>query len=274
VKQPKLKRRTTMLFNAPSPRGSNNAQLFLNSKGELLDRTGAYWGKSQIAKLPKLARDELPDNLRAPAPANGSAHGNEREAEERLTKLRRELEDLIGERGLDLLDESKGQILAVLQKHCGDATRARRGSATDNARRHRVAHDEPDHEGLVQFLRSKGLDEQSIAHVLAIAREEAEPEADGKDRLPANALHGGYGGRLTGASRDHDDFAERFPEAAKIGSVYGTSQFDQDQHDRRSARDRRQQAHDSVPGSEAERRLAKKFPGIERIGVGEWPKRR
>jgi hypothetical protein len=69
-----------------------------------------------------------------------------------------------------------------------------------------------------------------------------------------------------------DSFAATFPDAMRIGTaVPGRSQFD-GAHDRRTKRERRIAADAALDG--AADSLAEKFPGIENIGVGEWPKRR
>jgi hypothetical protein len=39
------------LFNAPSPRGTNHAGLYLTKAGTLVDKHGRAWGKSQIKTM-------------------------------------------------------------------------------------------------------------------------------------------------------------------------------------------------------------------------------
>jgi hypothetical protein len=66
------------LFACPSPSCRNDARLYLDSKGRLLDRRGAYWGKSQIRKmaldaaLPGPEWNERSDGVHLPA---HQAHG-------------------------------------------------------------------------------------------------------------------------------------------------------------------------------------------------------
>jgi hypothetical protein len=207
------------------------------------------------------ALDMMPDGL-SPAP-NAGATGHEREAEERLTKLRQELETLIGAGGLDLLDESKGKIIALLNRHCGSATKARRAGA-DKA-------DDDDDDAFAKYLRGRGLDESDIEEAKRIV---ASYEAPASDKLPVNALRGGYSGRLSGRSRDDAEahLLERFgPDGPiRIGAaVPGRGEFDDAQHDRRGARDRRLAA-DRADG---EANFLRRFPEAAHIGIGPWPRR-
>jgi hypothetical protein len=130
-----------------------------------------------------------------------------------------------------------------------------------------------------QHLRSSGLDESSIEEACEMVRrergEQAEPEA--RDRLPVSGP-GGLGGYRSGQSRQpgekifRSDFAERFPEAQRIGTATpGRSQFD-GAHDRRTTRDRQIAADAMAPAAGA--RLLKKFPGIENVEIGDFPRRR
>jgi hypothetical protein len=239
------------MFACPSPKGTNHAQLFLNSKGELIDgKTGRYWGRSS-----KMAHDELPESLRS-----SPGVGKRDDVDERLNAMRQDVEGVIEK--LYLNDESKGAIIKAMLKHC-DAARERppvRGK--DAARGQRRARDqEPDHEGLVRFLRS-GEEEPSGEDVLAVS----------------GPLHAALARQTRQAGekpfRDPAQFSDRYPETDRLGAdrlgcgLFGSSQFDPAPP--LSSRDKRQ-AHDAA-GAEA--RLAKKFPGIENVKVGEWPERR
>ena len=46
------------MFPCPSPKGTNDAKLYLNERGELLDRWGRLWGRRQM-----LAFDALPPDF-------------------------------------------------------------------------------------------------------------------------------------------------------------------------------------------------------------------
>jgi hypothetical protein len=241
-----------MLFNAPSPKGTNHAGLFLTRAGHLVDRHGRDWGKSQIAKL---AMDELPSSARdLPKPELSEAERREVEEDERVKKLCGALETAMEK--LNLRPEYRGALLKIIEAH-----KKHEWGAKDA---------EPDHEGLREFLRSKGLDEESLREVFDII-ESAEEEPEGKDRLPVPATKRGYGGYRSGRSKDDgESFERKFPEAQRINhAVPGTGQFD-GANDRRGTRRSRQIAADAV-SPDAGDRLAKRFgEHVGKIKIGEW----
>jgi hypothetical protein len=250
-----------MLFPCPSPSGRNDAGLYLDRGGNLVDKHGALWGRRGT-----MAMDSLPDGM---SPSGTTApSGREKEALEQLKKLRNGVEKLLEK--LDLSDEVCHEFYNLLGVTKPRSLRdvgpnAERGAK--DSRRGRARDEEPDHEGLVKFLRSRGLDEQSINRVLEIARAAAAEEEEAEDKLPSNALH-------SGRSRDDvESFERRYPEAARIRTaVPGHLQFE-GAHDHRSTRRTRELAADAASDA-AGLRLAKKFPGIERIGVGLFDSRR
>jgi hypothetical protein len=238
------------LYNCPSPRGSNNAQLFLTKAGHLVDRHGRDWGKSQIARL---AMDELPSSARdLPAPELTPEQRAEVEEDERVQKLCHALEAAMEK--LNLRPEYAGALLKVIEQHKKHEWKTSGAGAKD---------EEPDRTGLHEFLRGRGLSEDDLEELDEIlARSEEEPA---EDRLPVPATKGGYGGYRSGRSKDDgQSFERKFPEAGRIGTaVPGRSQFD-GAHDRRSTRRTRKLAADAA-SAEAGRSLAEMFPGIERI---------
>jgi hypothetical protein len=189
-----------MLFDCPSPKGSNRAQLYLNSAGFLFDRNGGYWGKSQIVKM-KMAMDQ-----------GEPGHGETAEA---LLKLRNDIEECISEANLDLHPEARAEILKCLDRHVKPSMHQKRGmgpnyykghGATDDTIEERVAlrhvsgengHDEsaPDLEAFVKFLRQRGLDEEAIRAAIEIVQ----GSGDVEDRFPVSGV---LGGQLSGRSRD------------------------------------------------------------------------
>lgn len=257
-----------VLYAAPSPRRSNHTQLYLNKKGELIDgRTGSYWGMSGMARL-KIAKDAaLPDIT----PAPGAMPNPERDAEERLDAMRRDIEILIDSGHLDLADKSRGQIIEVLNRHCGAATQHRRNGADKPAR------DEEHHEGLRKLLREKGLQDDEIEKAIQIVKDKSEPKRNGKDRLPVSGP-GGMGGYRSNQSRQpnekvyrgRDDFAERFPEVARVQAFPEEYEW----REKERARDRRHAYDLAMDGNKADR-LAEMFgTHFTEIGIGCWPARR
>jgi hypothetical protein len=159
-----------MLFDAPSPKGTNRAQLYLNSAGYLFDRNGGYWGKSQIARLSRMAMDQEP------------GHG---EVAEALLKLRVDLEECISEANLDLHPEAKAEILKCLDRHVRPSQHQKRGLGPAwHERQQARDEDTPLHE----FLRGKGLAEGHVREAARLAEEHPRPplrraagEANGRD---------------------------------------------------------------------------------------------
>lgn len=118
----------------------------------------------------------------------------------------------------------------------------------------------PELEKFREHLRRKGnLDDEAIDHAVGLARDYMKHRrSNGADKLPVSGVHGGFGGKFSGRTRDNDDFAERFPEAARI----------EGEAPRDGGRDRRH-AMDKAPSRKARARLDAKF-GTERIRGDGW----
>jgi hypothetical protein len=202
------------LFDAPSPSGRNNARLFLNSRGQLLDRYGRHWGGSQIRKM---AFDALPPDFAA---GGKSAEETDWGKQDRHDEARSDLRRFCSKHGLDVgqqkeLSELFGRHLDRLPREAGAGT-------TDNAgplSRHGVPGDSDDDDEVVEkvreYLSGHGLDDESIETALEKVKRD---RAEAKDRLPVNALHGGMHGYRSGRSKDAEvDLSKEFP-----GSEYTT----------------------------------------------------
>jgi hypothetical protein len=257
------------MFACPSPKNTNHAGLYLTKAGHLVDRHGRDWGRSSMRRM---ALDQELDGM-SPAPSANEDDG----CEEKMKALRVELERLTDVDGLNLGDKARGAIIRLLQKHCPD-TWHRDGGA--KARDAEPAERDPD--GLKHFLRGRGLSEddlEELDEVLAAINERGEVS----DELPvAGAEHAALprgGGSVIKKHRepgektfqpasDSTSFLRKFPEAARIGGTFGSGQYDEALNDRRTARQRRLAADAS--GDAAGERLARKFPDLARIKVGEW----
>jgi hypothetical protein len=163
---------------------------------------------------------------------------------------------------------------------------------------------------LRHILRGYGLDDESVEEACEICRRELAGETT-EDELPISGP-AGAGGKLSKQSREPDEkvfrspghferrpplgttasseersmigeatyrsspasdsFAADFSDAMRIGFSYGSGQFDEERHDRRTKRQRRIAADAVSPASGA--RLSEMFPDIERVGIGCWPSRR
>jgi hypothetical protein len=217
-----------------------------------------------------MARDEMPDNLRSGSPAPS---GREHEANEQLKKLRTGVELLLEK--LDLSDEVRHHFYDLLRQTeprslygTGPNANLKHKGAKDVRNHHRSARDDDDVEAFIEFLRGRGLDEEAIEEARRIVERYEHPASD---KLPVSALRGGYGGRLSGATRDdlHEraETFEKFPGLANIKPDYSYREANR----RPSAADRKL-AYDA---GDAEQRLLKKFgpDGPGRVGLGMWPKR-
>jgi hypothetical protein len=175
------------MFAAPSPKGTNYQGLFLNSAGELFDRSGRRWGRSQIAKM---AQDAMPD-------LHGAVGAGEKsDYERREGELKAEMQKLCDE--FDLHDEVAAAVIGLVDKHFPsrslrgpgpNATLGKGAGARDRGPldRHRgPGGDEDEDDAIVErireFLASKGLDDEVIEE--ALKRVRTDREAAAKDRLP------------------------------------------------------------------------------------------
>jgi hypothetical protein len=212
------------LFDAPSPSGRNDAKLFLNSRGQLLDRYGRHWGGSQIRKM---AHDALPPDLGHGAAGAGETNEHERKASEMRAAMQKLMD------GFDLHDEVAGAISALLDKYFPAENRrapgpdaVRGAGARDRGgplSRHRAPgggdeddeSDGPDLERFARFLAQKGLDRTEIAEALKIVG-----AGEAEDEIPENAVHGGP--PIKGRVGPELDLAKEYPGSELVTrDVYG-----------------------------------------------------
>jgi hypothetical protein len=211
-----------------------------------------------------MALDELPQSL-APTGAN-----RDDGAEKRLQAMRIAVEKCMEE--CDLHDEIKAKFFSILNAHAPESAADKHGFGP----RSRFAKDATmssskqlkkairklaldaikrafDEEAFAKLLLEKGLDEASIEEAVEIARR-GRDEEEAEDRIPENAIHGGMHGHISGKAKD--DFAGRFPDAARIEADPERLAL---AHDRGSKRARRQ-AHDQAARVVAgEASLARKY---------------
>ena len=174
------------MFAAPSPKNTNNAGLYLTKAGSLIDKRGAYWGRSQIVKL---AMDAMPHDL------------GERDHERRGTDLQNEMQKLVDD--FDLHDEVGAAIMALYAKHFPvpnrrapgpDAVRGK-GARDGPLSRHRApGGDEDDDdddfaEKVRAYLSGKGLSDDDVEKAIEIARRDRAAKV--ADELPENAIANG-----------------------------------------------------------------------------------
>ena len=289
------------MFHAPSPKGTNNAQLFLTKAGVLVDRHGRNWGRSQI-----LAMDALPPDLKRkrkltyddvsatnmsssgepkkPMNWHASAARNDLNAAlEKLCKVMNwEHEDVAGQIG-DILDEAERE---QVQEHAASLGVGRGKGAGAGALDDADVDEDEVEERVREFLSSKGLDDQTISE--ALKRVKAD-RAAAKDRIPKNGMHGTGGHTSRGPSGSRAD-SDADMEAAYpgISNVMRDTLGELDPN--RNAPGYHSEVYRAglaaaaeLPGGGVSRRLsndaaaiasdadlAKEYPGIENVGTTMW----
>jgi hypothetical protein len=282
-----------VLYAAPSPSGRNDMKLYLNSRGELLDKNGAFWGRSS-----KMAHDEMPDGLTPASTAKPS--GREHEANERLKKLRVGVEMLLEK--LDLSDHVCRAFFDLLRQTEPRSLHDVGPNAKDAAKHRRARDEEPDRADLQEFLRGRGLSEDDLEEVDEIIEQAVSERGEVSDQLPVAAPRG-YGGRLSGQERKvearpamgtlstrershsplrtaefrsspaSDGSLESDRPWARIGTgTPGSSQFDPANPPPLMSKRVMRQAYDGADGKA--RAHLEDMLGFELPEVGPWPKRR
>jgi hypothetical protein len=189
------------MFAAPSPKNTNRAQLYLNKRGELMDRNGAFWGRSQIKKM---AMDAA---LGAPPDTGEREWGPQDWA---VNHTRHALGDAIEEactaHGLD--DEQHKALRDLVEQHLfGTAENKGMGAVDKSKGKGAIDEDDEIDRKVREYLKGHGLDDESVERAIAIARKDREAAAT--DRLPVPATRGGMGGYRSGVSKD--DFDVEYP---------------------------------------------------------------
>jgi hypothetical protein len=192
----------TTMFLCPSPKGTNNAKLFLNSRGELLDRRGNYWGRSQIMAMDAAMASSVPKKPHNPL-ASGARNDFDSALKELCGALGLETEEVAGQVG-DIIDKHERKQIQEYAQSLGGGKSAGAG-AVDRHRRGAGARDEDAEveQRVRKLLADKGLDEETIEEALEKVRAD---RAAAKDRLPVPATRGGMGGHLS-----KDDFDVEYP---------------------------------------------------------------
>jgi hypothetical protein len=175
------------MFNCPSPKGTNNAQLFLTGAGHLVDKHGRNWGRSSMRGLAQDAALASPMSSGPKRPFNPLASSARADLDTALKRLA----DALGLEHGKMADAIK----EIVEQHEGEAAAAHAQSLGAGGSKGAAAlDDDPDdddafvEERVREFLASKGLDSETIEE--ALARVKAD-RAAAKDRLPANAIKNG-----------------------------------------------------------------------------------
>jgi hypothetical protein len=122
---------TTLLFDAPSPRGTNYAGLYLTKGGTLVDRRGRSWGASQMRRmaLDAAMTSSVPKKPHNPL-ATGARNDFDSALKELCDALGLETEEVAGQVG-DIIDEhERKQIQEYAASLGGISTRMLADRAT------------------------------------------------------------------------------------------------------------------------------------------------
>jgi hypothetical protein len=221
------------MFPCPSPKGTNHAGLYIDRGGNLVDKTGALWGRRGT-----MAMDSLPENIRPgeshlpPEPKVGPWH----DSVTRKVLLRDELPP------------------------SPRSPRSPRAPGSDAERRLDM---------LLHFLLGLGLSRDDAELALEHARADLKT-GEVEDQLPVSGP-GGMGGRMSKQSREggekifeqqsraadnEEDFLRRFPDARRVGG--GTpAERPLSAKDRQLAADR----------ANSEASALRRFPELARIRI-------
>jgi hypothetical protein len=266
------------MFACPSPKNTNRAQLYLNKRGELMDRSGAFWGRSQIGKL---AMDAMPPDLHSASgprrphnPLASQARSDHAAALKKLSDVLA-LPEEVADRIKTIIEEAEREAIQEYAASLG-AGAGKGAAATDKNKGAGALDYDDDDDASVErrvreLLASKGLDDEAIEE--ALKRVRADREA-ARDSRPQNAIHGGRGGRLSGASKDAEvDLAKEYPGSEHTTlDVYGT-QPEPDRYGYDPAQrlpgggTSRRLSNDAAPLATDED-LAREYPGIENVIAG------
>jgi hypothetical protein len=193
-------------YACPSPRGTNNAQLYLTKAGHLVDKHGRSWGRSQIQAMAqdaalsskKSARKAAAKELKrvliaAVSKRRLTTDEVERgETAEQMLQLRREIEKVMAD--MDLHDEVRRELFAILNKHVRPEEHTKRGfgpkakfephpdvvggRGAGVAGKGAIDEDDAEEDGWVEkfrrYLASRNLDDTAIEAAVAIAKRDRE----------------------------------------------------------------------------------------------------
>lgn len=224
------------MFPCPSPSGRNDAGLYLDRAGNLVDRNGALWGRRNT-----MAMDSLPESVRAPHVPSASD-----DAEARVGMLKHIL------RGYGLDDKSCDEACQIARNElAGEVSGEDYIPASGLKSAGGMG-------GRLSGERSR-LGEGSRPSLGTLSSEKrSSPLAESEYRAsPASDA----------------SFDQRYPGVReRLGRpVHGNSQYDPPSPLRK--RERKAAADARTP--DAGDRLAEKFgEHFAEVGVGEWPRRR
>jgi hypothetical protein len=178
------------MFAAPSPKGTNFQGLHLNSAGELFDRSGRRWGRSQIVRMALDAA--LPEAGRTQRSTAEWAQSHAR------TALYKTLDEACREH--ELSDDQSKELRELIDKHLSGEAHNEGAGAIDRDRGKGAIDDETELDDKIrEYLSGHGLAAADVERAIEIARRDREAARDSR---PQPATRGGFGGRFSGATKD------------------------------------------------------------------------
>jgi hypothetical protein len=243
------------MFHAPSPKNTNRALLFLNARGELMDRRGNFWGKSQIMAMDaalKPRRKLVYDDLASPT--SGEPKTKRSTAEWAQSHARAALYEALGEacREHELTDDEHKELRELIDRRL-------KGEDDENKGMGAVDADEDDEidAKVREYLKGRGLADDDVEKAIALARKDREAARDSR---PQPGTRGGFGGRFSDAEKAPP--SGRYPGLQDVMDEYGaTHQLDLPDYSPDPSRfgdpvrERGERAAERLPGGGTSRRL-------------------
>jgi hypothetical protein len=192
----------------------------------MLDRYGRHWGASSMRKM------ALDTALAAP-PDTGTGKRKWGPGDWAKNHTRHALGDALEaactEHGLS--DDEHQALRDLVEQHLHGEAQSGGAAATDKGAGARDADDEIDAK-VRELLKGHGPDDESVERAIAMARKDREAARDSR---PENAIHGGFGGRLSGVSKEEspESMEVQYPG---IGNVLGDNYGEQPEPPRLSGR--------------------------------------
>jgi hypothetical protein len=247
----------TTQYACPSPSGRNDAGLYLTKAGALVDRDGRYWGQSAVRRLAQ-------DAALAPETSGRTQRST---AEWAQSHARAALFEALEEacREHELGDDAHEQLRDLVE-------RTLKGEADDNRGMGALDDESELDDKIREYLRGKGLADDDVEKAIELARKDRE---EARDSRPENAIHGGRGGRFSGATKDDVDrdypnnlidMPDYSPDPDRFAPHYDPLKMRDPARNLPGGGVSRRLAGDGVEVTDAE--MAREYPGIENCIAG------
>ena len=248
-------------FSCPSPRGTNNAGLYLTKAGTLVDRHGRNWGASSMRRM---AQDA----------ALTPAFGAEREwtpMDHQAAHLRRAVHDALGEacKAHGLNDQVHKALSDLVDQHLKGESDADKGMG--------ALDDESELDGKIrEYLSGHGLADDDVEKAIEIARKDRAAAAVSDDELPSNRF--GNGPPIKQRLETDAELEKKYPGFSNTtADIYGEPVSRRHEREADEVRREGERLGSRLPSGGVTRRLsnnsafdAELTALIENVKVGVW----